>query len=109
MEAKAFSAQLSEFDKLNAVVLGISPDSEASHVRFIEKQDLKVRLLSDPEHTAMEAYGVWPLTKMSGREFMGVVRSTFLIDPEGKVAEVWRNVRVKGHVEKVLEALKKAQ
>jgi peroxiredoxin Q/BCP len=100
---------LSEFDKLNAVVLGISPDSEASHVRFIEKQDLKVRLLSDSEHTAMEAYGVWQLKKMYGREFMGVVRSTFLIDPEGKVAEVWRNVSVKGHVEKVLEALKKSQ
>ena len=83
MEAKAFSAQLSEFEKLDAVVLGVSPDSEASHVRFIEKQDLKVRLLSDPEHKAMAAYSVWQLKKMYGREFMGVVRSTFLIDPKG--------------------------
>ena len=108
MEAKAFSAQLSEFDKLDAVVLGVSPDSEASHVRFIEKQDLKVRLLSDPAREALEAYGVWQLKKMYGREFIGVVRSTFIIDRKGKVTEVWRKVTVKGHVDEVLERLKKA-
>ena len=100
---------MSEFDKLDAVVLGVSPDSQALHVRFIEKQDLKVRLLSDPGHAAMEAYGVWQLKKMYGREFMGVVRSTFLIDPKGKVAEVWRKVTVKGHVEAVLERMKKVR
>ena len=109
MEAKAFSAQLSEFDKLDAVVLGVSPDSEASHVHFIEQQDLKVRLLSDPGHAAMEAYGVWQLKKMYGREFMGVVRSTFIIDRKGKVTEVWRKVTVKGHVDEVLERLKEAR
>ena len=109
MEAKAFSAQLSEFDKLDAVVLGVSPDSRASHMRFIEKQGLKVRLLSDPEHTATAAYGVWQLKKMYGREFMGVVRSTFIIDRKGKVTGVWRKVTVKGHVDEVLERLKKVR
>lgn len=109
MEAKAFSAQLSEFDKLDAVVLGVSPESKASHVHFIEQQDLKVRLLSDPWHAAMEVYGVWQLKKMYGREFMGVVRSTFIIDRKGKVTEVWRKVTVKGHVDEVLERLKEAR
>lgn len=91
--------------KLDASILGISPDSQKSHTKFIEKYNLKVRLLCDPDHTVMAQYGVWRLKKMYGREFMGVVRSTFLIDPQGYIAKVWNNVRVKGHAEKVYQAL----
>ncbi len=93
--------QNNEFEKLNTVVLGVSPDSVEHHLKFAEKHNLKVTLLSDVEHKVLEAYGVWQQKKMYGREFWGVVRSTFLIDPEGKVAHLWRKVKVKGHVEAV--------
>jgi len=85
--------------------VGVSPDSTKSHARFIEKHDLGVLLLSDPEHTALEAYGAWQLKKMAGREYMGVVRSTLLIDPQGVVQHVWPNVKVKGHADEVLAKL----
>jgi len=104
-EAKDFSASIDNFIKENAVVIGISKDSEKSHVKFREKHDLKVELLSDPEHEVQEKYGVWQLKKMAGREYMGTVRSTFLIDQEGKIAEVWGKVKVKGHVDVVTESL----
>ena len=100
-EALAFTELKSKFDSLDAVILGVSPDSVESHHKFREKHALTVRLLSDPEHKVLEQYGVWQLKKMYGREYHGVVRSTFLIDPEGKVAEVWRRVKVKGHAEAV--------
>ena len=100
-EAVEFTGAINEFEKLNSVVLGVSPDSVERHYKFAEKHDLGVTLLSDVEHKVLEAYGVWQQKKMYGREFWGVVRSTFLIDPEGKVAHVWRKVRVKGHVEAV--------
>ncbi len=103
-EAQAFSSLLSEFQKQNAVVIGISPDSEASHARFIEKHGLTVELLSDPDKEVCNLYGVWQKKKMAGREYMGVVRSTFLIDPEGKIIRVWEKVRVNGHAEEVLQA-----
>ncbi|WP_456484898.1 thioredoxin-dependent thiol peroxidase [Desulfurobacterium sp.] len=106
-EAEGFTEKLDEFKKLNAEVIGISPDSVESHRKFKEKKNLKVTLLSDPEHKVIEEYGVWKLKKRFGKEYYGVVRTTYLIDPEGKVAHVWKNVRVKGHVEKVLEMLKK--
>ncbi|GGG78170.1 thioredoxin-dependent thiol peroxidase [Paenibacillus radicis (ex Gao et al. 2016)] len=88
-----------------AVVLGISPDPIKSHQRFIEKQELPFLLLSDPEHKVCELYGVWQLKKLYGREYMGIVRSTFLIDEKGKLIAEWRNLKVKGHVQKVLETL----
>ena len=105
-EAQDFSAYVREFEKHGAVILGVSPDSVKSHANFIVKKDLRITLLSDQEHEVMEAYGVWQLKKMYGKEYMGVVRTTFLIDPEGKVAAVWRKVKVRGHVEEVLERLK---
>jgi len=96
----------SDFQKENAVVIGISPDSTKSHSRFIEKHSLKIRLLSDPDHTTLEAYGAWQLKKMAGREYMGVVRSTLLIDPDGIVRYTWPKVKVKGHADQVLEKLR---
>lgn len=97
----------SEFEKEEAVIVGISPDSIKSHTRFIEKHDLDILLLSDPEHIALEAYGAWQLKKMAGREYMGVVRATLLIDPQGVVQNVWPKVKVKGHADEVLAKLQK--
>lgn len=105
-EALEFTQLLDEFEKLNAVVVGVSKDSVESHRRFVQKHGLRVILLSDTERKVIEAYGVWQLKKRYGRESYGVVRSTFLIDPEGRIAHVWRNVRAKGHAAKVLERLK---
>jgi peroxiredoxin Q/BCP len=90
---------------MGASIIGISPDSSKSHVKFINKNDLGITLLSDENHEVLEKYGVWQLKKMYGREYYGVVRSTFLVDPKGKLAYEWRKVRVKGHVEKVKEKL----
>jgi len=105
VEAKDFSEYSPQFDTLGAKILGVSPDSEKSHCKFINKHNLTIQLLSDPEHQVCEAYGVWQLKKFMGKEYMGVVRSTFLITPNGNVAHVWSNVRTKGHVEKVLSKL----
>ena len=105
-EAEGFSQLLPEFEKLGAVVLGVSPDSVESHRRFKEKKGLKVKLLSDENREVVKAYGVWQKKKNFGREYFGVVRTTYLIDPEGKVAHLWKRVKVKGHPEAVLEKLK---
>ena len=114
-EAKDFTCLKSDFTELGAVVVGISPDSVKSHCKFIDKQELSLTLLSDPEHQVAEAYGVWKLKKFMGKEYMGVVRSTFLIDRKGAlreasspqlIAHVWSNVRVKGHAENVLAKLR---
>ena len=104
-EARDFSALLTDFEDKDAVVIGISGDSEASHAKFAAKHDLTVTLLSDPDHHALEAYGVWQKKKMAGREFMGIVRTTFLIDPDGVIREVWEKVNVKAHAETVHQAL----
>lgn len=106
IEAITFTKENPDFQKLDAVILGVSPDSCKSHQKFIESQKLKITLLSDPDHKALESYGVWGLKKFMGREFKGVIRSTFLIDPKGKIAYVWSNVKVAGHVEAVKEKLK---
>jgi peroxiredoxin Q/BCP len=105
LEAIDFTMSLGDFEEMGAAVLGVSPDSVKSHKNFCLKNDLKLTLLSDPEHRVLESYGVWQLKKMYGREYHGVVRSTFLIDPEGRVAEAWRKVRVKGHVDAVKKRL----
>ncbi len=102
-EAEDFTRLIENFEKLGTVVVGISPDSVESHRRFAEKRNLKVRLLSDPDHRVIESYGAWKLKKRFGKEYYGVVRSTFLIDPDGNVAHIWQNVRVKGHAEAVLQ------
>ncbi len=108
-EALDFTAHLAEFEALGATVLGVSPDSIKRHKNFVEKKELKVTLLSDEEKSVLQAYGVWQLKKNYGREYMGVVRSTFIIDPDGKIAAKWEKVRVKGHVEEVLARLKELQ
>lgn len=96
---------LPQLSGLDAVVLGVSPDGVESHARFREKHDLNFPLLADEDHQVSEAYGVWKEKSMYGRTYMGIERSTFLIDEEGVVQEAWRKVRPKGHAEKVLEAL----
>jgi thioredoxin-dependent peroxiredoxin len=105
-EAIDFTTNLAEFQALNALVVGVSPDSIAAHSKFITKHDLQIILLSDPEHKIAENYGVWQLKKFMGKEYMGIVRSTFLIDSHGKIQQIWSNVRVKNHVKTVLEQLK---
>ncbi len=107
-EALDFTALKEKFAKAGSVIVGVSPDSCKRHRNFIEKKELKIELLSDPEHQALEAYGVWQLKKNYGREYYGVVRSTFLIDPSGQIVKVWRKVRVKNHVQTVLDVLLEA-
>ncbi|MCU6793486.1 thioredoxin-dependent thiol peroxidase [Paenibacillus sp. WQ 127069] len=92
------------FDALNATVLGISPNDLKSHHKFIAKYDLPFELLSDPDHRVSELFGVWQLKKLYGKEYMGVVRSTFLIDEQGILVKEWRKVKVKNHVTEVLQA-----
>ncbi len=106
-EAKEFSQFLEEFKALGANIVGVSPDSEKSHCKFIEKHDLAIQLLSDPDHKIAESYGVWGLKKFMGKEYMGIIRSTFLINPQGEIAYIWTKVKIKGHVEIVLNQLKK--
>lgn len=105
-EAIAFSLLKPEFDALGAKVYGISKDSIASHEKFTAKQNLTIELLSDEQGTACEDFGVWQEKKMYGKTFMGIVRSTFLIDGSGQVVREWRKVKVDGHAEEVLTAIK---
>lgn len=91
-----------EYVKLNAAVIGISTDPVSRHVKFADKYDLPYILLSDTDHEVAERYGVWQLKKLYGREYMGIVRSTFVIGKHGELLKEWRNVKVKGHVEEVL-------
>ena len=103
-ESIAFSQLLQEFAAANTKVIGISKDSIAKHEKFIAKHDLTVALASDENDTVCEAYGVWKEKSMYGKKFMGIERSTFLIDADGKIAQIWRKVKVPGHAEAVLEA-----
>ncbi len=105
-EAVEFSKLNGEFKKLNAVIIGISKDSAKSHEKFIEKNNLKILLLSDTEKKVLQQFGAWGKKKMCGRECMGTIRSTFLISPEFKIVKEWRNVKAKGHAEAVFEYLK---
>ena len=105
VEAIDFSAGLQQFAKKGAIVLGVSPDSPKSHCTFQEKHQLTVTLLSDPQHEVLEKYGAWGKKKNYGREYMGVKRTTFLIDPKGKIKRVWENVKAQGHAQEVLETL----
>ena len=103
-EACDFRDNFARLGAKDAVVLGISKDAAQSHVKFREKQNLPFDLLVDAEGAACEAWGVWRMKKFMGREGMGIVRSTFLIDPAGKVAKVWSPVSVKGHVQDILDS-----
>jgi peroxiredoxin Q/BCP len=104
-EACDFTAALPDFKSLEAMVIGVSPDSPKKHQNFIKKHDLKITLLADEDKSMCEAYDVWKLKKNYGREYMGVVRTTYIIDPDGKIAAAWDKVKVKGHVEAVKEKL----
>jgi peroxiredoxin Q/BCP len=105
-EACAFRDQLPDFAKLKAAVIGVSRDSAASHDKFKTKYKLPFPLASDEDGKVCEAYGVWVEKSMYGRKYMGIERSTFLIDGKGILRGVWRKVKVPGHVEEVLEAAK---
>jgi thioredoxin-dependent peroxiredoxin len=94
-----------EFEKRGAVVLGVSPDDKASHVKFRDKYGLPFTLLADPEHEVAETYGVWTEKNYGGKKYMGINRSTFIVDPDGKVAKAMRGVKPDTHAEKVLAAL----
>ena len=100
-EACDFTASIADFEGMDAVVIGCSPDDPASHRKFIEKHDLQVTLVSDPDRAVMEKYGAWGEKTMYGKKVTGVIRSTVLIDPKGKIAFHWPSVRAKGHVDKV--------
>lgn len=104
-EAKEFSALAAEFAAMNTVVIGVSKDSVKSHDKFLAKHGLDVMLLSDAEGDVAERYGVWAEKSMYGRAYMGIERATFLIDADGKVAQIWRKVKVPGHAAAVLEAV----
>lgn len=103
-EGQNFRDAIDEFAAANTVIYGVSPDSLKSHENFKAKQAFPFELISDPDKELAELFGVWQLKKNYGREYMGIVRSTFLIDADGVLREEWRNLRVKGHVDKVLEA-----
>lgn len=105
-EAVEFTENLKKFDKLGVNVVGISKDSVASHDRFKTKYKLKITLGSDPEITAATAYGVWGEKTLYGRKYMGMERATFLVDAKGVIRDIWRKVKVPGHVEAVLTAAK---
>jgi len=105
-EACDFRDQHEKFEELNAVILGISPDPVSRHEKFIEKHGLPFLLLADENHEAAEKYDVWKLKKNFGKEYMGIERSTFLINKEGNLVKEWRKVKVQGHVEEALEYLR---
>jgi len=109
IQACDFTSGIKDFEKLGAVVLGCSPDDSESHQKFIKKHKLKIHLLSDPSHRVMEKYGAWGEKNMYGKITQGVIRSTVLIDPAGKVAKHWKRVKTKGHAEAVNLVLKQMQ
>ncbi len=106
LEGQQFRDHIAEFEQLNTVIFGISRDSLKTHENFKKKQSFPFDLLSDKDETVCNLFGVIQLKKLYGREYMGVDRSTFLIDAEGVLRQEWRSVKVKGHVEEVLTALK---
>jgi len=109
IEANEFRGLKPQFDKLNAVVVGVSADSVASQAKFKAKQKLNFALLSDPQFLVIEAYGARRMKNFLGKSYLGIVRSTVLIGPDGKVEKVWPTVRAKGHAAEVVEALKTLQ
>ncbi|MBW6488570.1 thioredoxin-dependent thiol peroxidase [Sulfurimonas sp.] len=108
-EACDFSEAAPDFSTLNAVIIGVSADSTAKHRDFIDKKDLSITLLSDESTSMMQEYGVWALKKNYGKEYMGIVRSTLIINPEGVIKAIWKNVKVKEHARVVKEKLEALQ
>ena len=105
-EALGFTERVADFDGLNTVILGVSKDSVKKHDKFVAKHDLKIALLSDEEGDVCERYGVWVEKSMYGKTYMGIERATFLIGTDGKIAQAWHKVKVPGHVDAVLDAVK---
>lgn len=105
-QACDFRDHYNDFSELDAVILGVSPDPIERHEKFIDKHGLPFLLLVDENNEVAEKYDVWKLKKMFGKEFMGIERSTFIIDPEGRLVKEWRKVKVKGHVQEALEFIK---
>ena len=105
VEAKEFTELKKMFEANGATILGVSPDNEAKHCKFIDKHGLKIDLLADSEKSMLSDYGVWQEKSMYGKTYMGVVRTTYLIDPDGNIAEAWTKVKAKGHADAVLKRL----
>ncbi|CRF46668.1 Thiol peroxidase, Bcp-type [Helicobacter heilmannii] len=105
IEAQDFTKLRAEFEAKGAVILGVSPDDTKSHCHFIESEQLNIELLSDPDLEVLKAYGAYGIKNMYGKEVEGVIRSTFVIDQEGKIAHALYNVQAKGHAKRVLELL----
>jgi peroxiredoxin Q/BCP len=108
-EAQSFAELYGEFQKHETAIVGVSPDDVKSHAKFSSKLELPFPLLSDPDHVLLEACGVWQKKKMYGREYMGVARTTLLVDPKGIVQDLWEKVKVTGHAAAVLEKLLEAR
>lgn len=108
-EACDFSEAEADFSALNAIILGVSADSTEKHRDFIEKKELSITLLSDESTAMLKEYGIWSLKKNFGKEYMGIVRSTLIIDPKGVIKAIWKNVKVKEHARIVKEKLEKLQ
>lgn len=106
LEASSFASLISQYAGLDGAVIGVSADSVKSHAKFAEKLGLNFTLLSDADHALLEKTGVWQKKKMAGREYMGIVRSTVIVDPKGVVRAAWTKVKVDGHAEDVLAKLK---
>jgi len=107
-EACSFRDYHKRLEAQGAVVLGVSADDLKAHDKFIHKYDLPFLLLSDPDHAVASKYGVWKEKNMYGKKVMGIERSTFLIDPDGRIARAWRKVKVEGHVDEILDELRAA-
>jgi peroxiredoxin Q/BCP len=108
VEAIDFSARQADFEAADTLVIGVSPDSVQSHERFRKKHKLSITLASDENKSMLESYGVWEEKSMFGHKYMGVVRTTYLIDRDGRIARTWEKVKVKGHVDEVLAAARSA-
>jgi len=106
LEAQSFTEALEDFQNMGAEVIGVSPDDVDTHEKFKQLKNLEITLLSDPEHGVLEKYGVWKPKKMFGNEYFGVIRSTFIINPESKIVHKWEKVKVRGHVDEVKNKLK---
>lgn len=108
-QACDFTAQKEAFEDLDAIIFGVSPDSAQKHRNFIEKQNLEITLLVDAESKVAQAYEAFGPKKLYGKEYMGVIRSTYIIDPKGAIKAAWSKVKVKGHIQEVYETLKALQ
>ncbi len=108
-EACDFSDAAPDFSMLNAIIIGISADSTKKHRDFIEKKDLSITLLSDESTSMLGEYGIWQLKKNYGKEYMGIVRTTIIIDPQGIIKAIWKNVKVKDHAKEVMKRLQELQ